>query len=307
MIVPRIDVGVLGGSGLAGMPGLDITSEVRPATTFGLPSGDVRIGTLSGVRVGFLGRHGDGHTFPPESIPNRANILAFKQLGARFLVAVTAVGSLREELRPGDLVVPHDLLDRTTRRVRTFFGPGLVAHVGLAPAFCEAGRRCLLDAAPAAERPVHDGGTLVVIDGPRFSTRAESEFHRTVGGDLVGMTALPEAALAREAELPYASLAVVTDYDVWHPTHGDVSVAHVLATMRAAAGSAQALLAAALPAIAALGEQPAHSALAGAIQTDPTAVDPAMRTRLETLVGRHLPRETVSSRSMQANREPDDG
>jgi 5'-methylthioadenosine phosphorylase len=283
-----IDVGIIGGSGLADLPGLTDVTEHPVETPFGPPAGRVRVGTLEGVRVGFLARHGEGHAVAPAEAPYQANVWALKRLGARTLIGVTAVGSLREELRPGDLALPDDLIDRTINRPRSFFGPGLVAHIGLAPAYCERTRATLLAHAPAAGRPVHDGGTLVVIEGPRFSTAAESRFHRQIGADLVGMTALPEAALAREAELPYVSLAVVTDYDVWHPTHGEVSVAAVLATMADAAEGARALLGAALPDIAALGRRPAHDALAGAIQTAPAAVDPQQAYRLALLVSRYL-------------------
>ena len=178
-------------------------------TPFGAPAGPVRVGEVSGVRVGFLPRHGEGHRVDPTHVPYRANLFALKLLGARTVIGVTAVGSLRRRLAPGDLVLPDDLIDRTHGRARSFFAAGLVAHVGLVPAYCEQTRATLLAHASSAGRPVHDGGTLVVIEGPRFSTKAESRMHRAMGADLVGMTALPEAALAREAELPYVSLAVV--------------------------------------------------------------------------------------------------
>ncbi len=201
------------------------------------------VGTLNGERVAFLPRHGRGHRLLPTEVPSRANIYAFKSLGVQHLIAVSAVGSLREELAPGQLVVPHQLVDRTKGvRPFTFFGAGIVAHVPLAQPFCPNLRRALLQAGSVVEPAAHDGATYVVMEGPQFSTVAESEFHRASGFDLIGMTALPEAKLAREAEICYGMLALVTDYDVWHPEHDAVTVEAVMNVMHNNVANAQAVL-----------------------------------------------------------------
>ncbi|MFN2114886.1 MAG: S-methyl-5'-thioadenosine phosphorylase [Anaerolineae bacterium] len=283
----RADIGIIGGSGFYKLPGFE-AREVSVQTPFGVPSSPVVLGELNGVPVAFIARHGPGHVYPPDEVPYRANIYALKQLGARVVLGVNAVGSLQEEVAPGHLVVPDDLFDRTHGRAASFFGTGLVAHVSLGHPLCAAVRGALVAAAPEVDTPVHDGGTLVVTQGPRFSTLAESEHYRSSGFRIIGMTSLPEAALAREAEMCYATVAIVTDYDVWHETEAEVSVDMVLGTMRLAVAHAQGLVSAALPALAAAPPCSCQSALANAITTAPSAIDEDLAAKLDLLVGRYL-------------------
>jgi 5'-methylthioadenosine phosphorylase len=283
-----VAVGVIGGSGFYDLPGFTVRDRLRPDTPFGPPSGEIVLGELGGVGVAFVARHGAGHVHPPRDVPYRANIWALRALGVHTVVGVNAVGSLDEDYAPGHLVLPDDLFDRTTQRAASFFGPGLVVHVGLAEPCCRGVRRALLDAAGAVDTPVHDGGTLVVVEGPRFSTPAESRSYRSDGFRLIGMTTLPEAALAREAELCYAALSVVTDYDVWHATEAPVTVDMIVRTLLETVRQAQHLLSTALPALAARADCPCRHALADAITTAPGAVDPEMAARLDLLVGRYL-------------------
>lgn len=283
-------VGVIGGSGLYDMPGLSDKATVAVDTPFGPPSDEFIVGTLAGERVAFLPRHGRGHRLLPTEVPSRANIYAFKSLGVERLISVSAVGSLREALPPGQLVVPDQLVDRT-RGVRpfTFFGDGIVAHVAFAEPLCPDLRRVLVEASRNASTPVADGGTYVVMEGPQFSTRAESELHRAAGFDLIGMTALPEAKLAREAELCYATLALVTDYDCWHPHHDAVTVEAVMAVMRHNVTSAQAIIAAAVPLLAGPVSCVCGQALQNAIMTTPRLIPPQTRARLALIVDKYLP------------------
>ena len=223
-----IDLAVLGGSGFYTMPGLQEIDEVRIDTPFGAPSDAIRVGTLEGRRIAFLARHGRWHTLIPSEIPQRANFWALKSLGVKRVLAVSAVGSLHEEYRPGEIVVPDQLIDRTGGlRPATFFGDGIVAHAGFGDPFCAILRGELASAAGDAGITIHSGGAYVVIEGPAFGTRAESELYRSWGARVVGMTALPEAKLAREAELCYAILAAVTDYDSWHIGHDAVTATTV--------------------------------------------------------------------------------
>jgi 5'-methylthioadenosine phosphorylase len=227
----RVRAAVIGGSGFYQMDGLSDVEEVRIDTPFGLPSDNLVVGRLEGERVAFLPRHGVGHRLLPSEIPARANIHALKQLGVELILSVSAVGSLREDIEPLHMVVPDQLIDRTRGRVSTFFGEGIVAHIAFADPFCPELRTLLAEATREAGATVHRGGTLVVIEGPAFSTRAESNLYRSWGADIIGMTALPEAKLAREAEICYAILACSTDYDVWHDTHEDVSAEMIVANL----------------------------------------------------------------------------
>ena len=228
-----IDLAVLGGSGFYEMPGLEGVEEVAVETPFGLPSDVIRVGRLEGARVAFLARHGRGHSLLPSELPQRANLWALKSLGVRRVLAVSAVGSLREDYQPGDMAVPDQLIDRTSGiRPSTFFGQGVVAHVGFAEPFCPVMREALLRAARLAGVSAHDGGAYVVIEGPAFGTRAESHLYRSWNASAVGMTALPEAKLAREAEICYAVLAAVTDYDAWHVGHEAVEASTVFEVLR---------------------------------------------------------------------------
>jgi 5'-methylthioadenosine phosphorylase len=231
MADPRARVAVIGGSGFYQMDDLSGVEEVRLDTPFGPPSDAIVIGTLDDQRVAFLPRHGVGHRILPSELPARANIWALKSLGVEFILAVSAVGSLREDIEPLHMVVPDQVIDRTRGRVNTFFGDGIVAHIAFADPFCPDLHSVLSTSTQAAGPIVHRGGTLVVMEGPAFSTRAESSLYRSWGADIIGMTALPEAKLAREAEICYAMLACSTDYDVWHDTHEDVSAEIIVANL----------------------------------------------------------------------------
>jgi 5'-methylthioadenosine phosphorylase len=287
--MPEIAIGVIGGSGLYAMEGLGEVEELRIETPYGDPSDAFVVGTLAGQRVAFLPRHGRGHRLNPSELPSRANIHAFKQLGVRALISVSAVGSLREEAAPGHVVIPDQLFDRTKGiRPATFFEGGVVAHVGFDRPFCPALSATLHAAAQAAGATVHQGGTLVVMEGPAFSTRAESEENRRRGHALIGMTALPEAKLAREAEIAYACLAMVTDYDAWHPDHDAVTVEAVVAVLHANARLSQRIVAEAVARIGPDFTSAAHSALATAIITDRAAIPAAVKERLAVIAGRYL-------------------
>jgi 5'-methylthioadenosine phosphorylase len=282
-------VGVIGGSGLYAMEGLSEVQELRLDTPYGAPSDAYVIGTLAGRRVAFLPRHGRGHRLNPSEVPSRANIYGFKLLGVQYLISVSAVGSLREDYAPGHVVVPDQLYDRTKGvRPATFFEGGVVAHVGFDRPFCPELSARLYAAAQAAGATVHQGGTLVVMEGPAFSTRAESEENRRRGHSLIGMTALPEAKLAREAEIAYGALAMVTDYDVWHPDHDAVTVEAVIKVLHANAALAQRIIREAVREIGEGFVSPAHSALATAITTDPAYIPAEARERLRVIAGKYL-------------------
>lgn len=283
-------IGVIGGSGLAGGIALEDAQEIAVSSPFGAPSGPVTIGRLGGVKFSFLARHGAGHQLPPAEVNYRANIDALKRCGVTDVLAISAVGSLREAMRPGDFVAVDNFIDRTTGRERSFFGPGLVAHVGMADPVCARLSAMATDAARAAAARVRESGCYVAIEGPQFSTRAESRLYRQWGGDVIGMTGLPEAYLAREAELPYAMLAMVTDYDSWRDGEAGVEVAEILAVMRANAALA-------VEAVRALAESLPEKrepvaidhALDAAIVTDPGARDGRLMAMLDAVAGRVLP------------------
>lgn len=291
MSEPSIVLAVIGGSGFYEMPGLERVNEVRVDTPFGAPSDAVRIGTLEGQRVAFLARHGRGHRLLPSELPQQANFWALKSLGVRHILSVSAVGSLREDFHPSDLVVPDQLIDRTRgQRPATFFGAGAVAHIAFADPFCPSLRSLVLAAARDAGASVHDGGTYVVIEGPAFGTRAESFLYRSWDASVVGMTALPEAKLAREAEICYATLAAVTDYDCWHESEGEVTADAVFAVLRRNVEVSQQAV---RRLIRALAVTPASScacrtALNTALVTEPTAIPQATRDRLAPILARRL-------------------
>ena len=243
-------IGVIGGSGLYQIDGLEGASWVKVKTPWGKPSDEVLVGRLDGVAMAFLPRHGRGHVHSPSDVNYRANIDALKRLGCTDVVAVSAVGSLREDYRPGDFVIVDQYIDRTFAREKSFFGSGCVAHVGFAHPVCPRLSAACADAARATGVTVHEGATYVAMEGPQFSTLAESRMYRGWGADVIGMTGMPEAKLAREAELCYASVAMVTDYDCWHPDHDAVDVAQVIRTLTANAGNARALVARLLPGVA---------------------------------------------------------
>lgn len=286
----EIQLAVIGGSGLYQMPGLEDVEERHINTPFGAPSDVITIGTLHGQRVAFVPRHGRGHIWTPTEVPYRANIYALKTLGVRYIVSVSACGSLRESLAPGHVVIPDQLFDFTKLRSSTFFGDGLVAHVSVADPFSAEFSAILADAVTESGGTVHRGGTFITIEGPRFSTRGESNTFRRWGMDIIGMTTSPEAYLATEAEIAYACMAHVTDYDVWHESEDDVTVEMVVRTLQRNTTLAQAAIARmarTLPAWA--GEFAAHSALKDAIFTDPQRVSAETRRTLAPFVSRYMP------------------
>lgn len=289
-----VRIGVIGGSGLYAMEGLTVLEERSVATPFGDPSGPFVVGEIAGRRVAFLARHGAGHRLSPSEINYRANIFAFKLLGADRLISVSAVGSMRERYRPAEIVVPDQFIDRTRHRPDTFFGDGLVAHVSMADPVCEELRALLRDAAVAAGGTVHDRGTYLCMEGPQFSTRAESELYRSWGVDVIGMTNLQEAKLAREAEMSYATLAMVTDYDCWHESEEDVEVAEVLEVLERNAALAQEVVRRVVGEIDLGRPCPWTGSLRYAIITDPSSVPAATRERLEPIVGPYLVTEPVN-------------
>ncbi|HWV23978.1 MAG TPA: S-methyl-5'-thioadenosine phosphorylase [Thermomicrobiales bacterium] len=278
-------LGVIGGTGLYDLPNLEHVSELTIETPFGYPSSPLVKGTIAGNEVVFIARHGRGHHITPSQIPFRANIYALKHFGVSHVLSVNAVGSLREHLPPGTAIVPDQIIDRTVLRERTFFDRGIVAHVGLADPFCESFRQAILSHANAAGGQTHDGGTYVCIEGPQFSTRAESNLYRQWGADIIGMTAMPEARLAREAGLCYGSLAMVTDYDVWHDAEEDVSLEVVQRTLERNADLGrrviQILVEAGLPVC----EQDCANAAAKAIATQTEHITDEIQDRLSVLLG----------------------
>lgn len=282
-------IGVIGGSGLYAMDGLTDLREQHVRTPFGDPSDQIVMGTLGDTRFYFLPRHGRGHPIPPHRVNYRANLYALKLLGAQQIISVSATGSLCEEMQPGDLVIVDQYIDRTTQRTNTFFEEeGLVAHVSLADPTDAALSDCLRESVQRSGARFHPKGTYLCIEGPQFSTRAESHLYRSWGAHLIGMTNLPEARLAREAELPYASLALVTDYDCWHEEEEDVSVQHVLEVMKRNVAAARKVLSS-ITSWPDPTHSPASTALAHALITDPQRVSPQTRERLSLLVGRYLP------------------
>jgi 5'-methylthioadenosine phosphorylase len=282
-------VGVIGGSGLYEMEGLQGARWVKVKTPFGEPSDAYRVGRLGATTVVFLSRHGRGHRLAPADINYRANIYGLKHLGARSVISVSAVGSMKEEIRPLDLVVPDQFFDHTKRRVSSFFADGIVGHVGMADPVCP-GLGDLLEAAGREiGATVHRGGTYLCIEGPQFSTKGESRIYRQWGVSVIGMTNMPEAKLAREAELCYATLALATDYDVWHEGHDAVTVEAVVANLLKNVATAKAVLARAIPRIGAPCAAGCASALASAVITAPTAFPPWTRKRLALLLDKYFP------------------
>ncbi|MEW9854153.1 S-methyl-5'-thioadenosine phosphorylase [Novosphingobium sp. M1R2S20] len=280
-------IGIIGGSGLAGGIALDEAQEIAVSSPFGSPSGPIITGRVGGVRFTFLARHGAGHAISPSHVNYRANIDVLKRCGVTDVLALSAVGSLREGLAPGEFVAVDQFIDRTSGRVGSFFGQGLVAHVSLADPVCSRLSQLAAKAAVEAGARVHESGCYVAIEGPQFSTRAESRLYRTWDCDVIGMTGMPEARLAREAELPYAMLAMVTDYDCWREGEQGVEADHVLEVMHANVGLARDAvqrLAAMLPATREA--SPIDCALDGAIITAPSARDPALMAQLDAVAGR---------------------
>ena len=280
-------IGIIGGTGLYEMEGVQDLREVAVDTPFGAPSDAFLVGELGGAEVVFVPRHGRGHRFTPTEVPYRANIYALKKLGVDWIISVSAVGSLKQEIAPGHVVLIDQFIDRTRNRASTFFEKGLVAHVAFGDPVCGTLRGFLLEGAQRTGAVHHDGGTYVCMEGPAFSTKAESELYRSWGASVIGMTNIPEAKLAREAEISYATLAMCTDYDCWHTDHDDVTVDQVIAVLKANVALAKDIIRAAVPMIVAHdGPPPARGALATAVLTQPHAIPEHRREILDVLTGR---------------------
>ena len=285
----RADIGIIGGSGLYDIEGLRKVTERSIKTPFGAPSDKVMLGELDGIRIAFLSRHGRGHRINPSEINYRANIYALKSLGVRRVISVSAVGSMKESIKPGDVVLPDQFIDFTKRRVSTFFEGGIVAHVSFGDPVCASLGTALLDAARTVGATVHEGGVYLCIEGPQFSTKGESRLYRQWGVSVIGMTNLPEAKLAREAELCYATMALATDYDCWHETEEAVTVEAILTTLRQNVVLAKRLLRAAMPAVADVKSCNCQRALQDAIITAPDRMPASLRRKLAVLMDRVVP------------------
>jgi 5'-methylthioadenosine phosphorylase len=281
-------IGIIGGSGLYNMPGLEKPREVRVKTPFGNPSDALVVGMLEGKRVAFLSRHARGHRFLPTEINYRANIHAMKQLGAQRIISVSAVGSLQEELKPLDFLIPDQFYDRTRHRVSTFFGDGVVAHVGFDKPVCAQLAATLGVSCDSAKVRVHRGGTYVCMEGPQFSTLAESNVYRQLHCHVIGMTNLTEAKLAREAEICYSTVAMITDYDCWHPDHASVTLDEIISNLNKNAENAQNVIREAVRNMPAERTCKCGRALAHAIITDPAVIPAAARKRLSVIAGKYL-------------------
>jgi len=285
---PQASLGIIGGSGLYSMTGLTATKELRIKTPFGGPSDAIVLGTLEEKRVAFLARHGRGHRLLPGEINYRANIYALKLLGVERVISVSAVGSLKEDLRPGEFLVPDQFFDRTKGRVSTFFGNGLVAHVSFAQPTCHELSATLADASVHCAVPVHRKGTYVCMEGPQFSTLAEANFHREMRFHVIGMTNVTEAKLAREAELCYSTIAMITDYDCWHPEHESVTAAQIIAILNQNSENAQKVLRQAVKTLPEKRSCKCGLALAHALVTDPKIVPAATKKNLAAIIGKYI-------------------
>ena len=285
----QVQIGIIGGSGLYDMAEVTDRKEITVTTPFGDPSGPYVIGTLRGKRVAFLSRHGAGHRLSPSELNFRANIFGMKTLGVEYILSASAVGSLKQEYRPLDIVIPDQFIDRTRGRISTFFGRGLVAHIAFAHPFCKILSDVALTSGKGAGATIHKGGTYVCMEGPQFSTLAESKLYRSWGADIIGMTNLQEAKLAREAEICYTTIALVTDYDCWHPDHDHVTVEMVINTLHQNARTAQQVIAGA---VSVLARAPrtcgCGQALATAIITRPEIVPEETRRVLAPIMGKYL-------------------
>jgi 5'-methylthioadenosine phosphorylase len=284
----KTHIGIIGGSGLYNMPGLENAREVRLKTPFGDPSDALVVGTLEGKRVAFLARHARGHRFMPSEINYRANIHAMKQLGVERIISVSAVGSLQEELKPLDFLIPEQFYDRTRHRVSTFFGGGVVAHVGFDKPVCSQLTALLGNACDQRKVRVHRGGTYICMEGPQFSTQAEAHVHRQLRFEVIGMTNVTEAKLAREAEICYATVAMITDYDCWHPDHASVTLDEIISNLNKNTENAQNVLREAVRAMPDARTCKCSAALAHAIITDPAVIPAAARKRLAVIAGKYL-------------------
>lgn len=286
--MPQAKIGVIGGTGLYKIEGLTDIEEVNIDTPFGKPSDTITIGRLGSVGIVFLPRHGKGHRLSPTEVPARANIYALKSLGVEHIIAVNTVGSFKSEIKPGNLVIPDQLIDRTRQRVNTFFGEGIVVHIPFAEPFCPTLSQILYQAAKETGANVHPKGTYVAMEGPAFSTRAESRLYRSWGADIIGMTALPEAKLAREAEICYAIIAGVTDYDSWQEKGEPFTVDTILNTLRLNTDTIKKIVRLAVARIPRNRDCGCATALKDAIITDPGLIPPKQRKKLDLLIGKYL-------------------
>lgn len=284
----KIEIAVIGGTGLYDIEGLTDIREINVDTPYGPPSDSIITGTLDGIRVAFLPRHGRGHRIMPTDIPVRANIWALKSLGVERIIAINSVGSFKKEVAPGHLLIPDQLIDRTSRRVNSYFGDGVAAHIAFADPFCPDMRKLLCDCATEAGATVHDGGTYVVMEGPAFSTRAESRLHKSWGADVIGMTALPEAKLAREAEICYSIIACSTDYDSWHEEETPVTVGMIIATLKANMELSKRIIKLAVGQLSTTRKCACPNALAGAIVTDPKLIAPERKEQLKLIIDKYI-------------------
>lgn len=282
------EIGVIGGSGLYSMPGFEAQEEIIIDTPWGAPSDAYIAGTLSGKKVAFLSRHGRGHLHSPSELNFRANIFGMKELGVRYIISLSAVGSLKEEHHPLEFVLPDQFFDRTNGRTSTFFGDGMVAHISFAHPICAELQQIVYEACVEAGVPAKKGGTYLCMEGPAFSTLAESNVYRSWGMDIIGMTNLQEAKLAREAEIGYVTVAMVTDYDCWHPDHDAVTVTDIIANLTKNAANACEVVKVAVGKIPAAMTCKCHSALSHAIITDRRMIPEATRKKLEPIVGKYL-------------------
>jgi len=285
---PLAEIGVIGGSGLYAMSGLSNTHELRVKTPFGDPSDKIVLGNFEGKRVAFLARHGRGHRILPSELNFRANIYAMKLLGVQRIISVSAVGSLKEDLRPGEFLVPDQFFDSTKGRISTFFGNGLVAHVAFDKPTCGQLSTVLADACVSVAVPVHRRGTYINMEGPQFSTLAEAHFHRAQKFDVIGMTNVTEAKLAREAEICYATVAMITDYDCWHPEHESVTASQIIATLNQNAANAQNVVREAVKTMPAERKCKCGSALAHSLITDFKLVPKKTKKNLAAIIGKYL-------------------
>lgn len=281
-------VGVIGGSGLYQIDGLTDVTEVKVKTPFGDPSDAITLGNLQGIRIAFLPRHGKGHRLSPTEVPSRANIYAFKSLGVERIISVSAVGSLKEHIRPMDIVIPDQIIDRTRNRVNSFFGGGIVGHIAFAEPFCAVLSDILYESAHQTGVRVHDGGTCIIMEGPQFSTRAESELYRSWGADIIFMTALPEAKLAREAEICYGTIAIVTDYDCWNEKVESVTTEMILANLHKSVNTAKEIIKLAVTRLPQTRDCPCATALKNAIPTAPGLIPEKVKKDLNIIIGKYI-------------------
>jgi len=286
--MPQAKIGIIGGSGLYQIEGITDIKEVNIDTPFGKPSDEITIGRLGGTSIAFLPRHGKGHRLIPTEVPSQANIYALKSLGVSNIIAVCSAGSFKSEIKPGELLIPNQLIDRTRKRTSSFFGDGIVAHIPFAEPFCANLSRILHDSARKVGAAIHHGGTYLCMEGPAFSTRAESRLYRAWGADIIGMTALPEAKLAREAEICYAVIACVTDYDSWHEAKVPVTVEMILATMLHNTETAKAIIKLSVSRIFPENECDCNAALQRAIVTARDVIPPEQKEKLALIIGKYL-------------------